>query len=95
MFMAAAKALSKVTAETCTNKDDPLLPPISDMVSTVKIIAHAIALQCIADGKAGRHADKSADEIKQIIEDTYWEPAYARFKIDDTRWSDHESQAPH
>ena len=45
--------------------------------------------------RRGAHADKSADEIKQIIEDTYWEPAYARFKIDDTRWSDHESKAPH
>jgi malate dehydrogenase (oxaloacetate-decarboxylating) len=82
MIMAAAKALASLSPAR-TDKNAPLLPPISDSRKVSLVIAQAVGRQAIADGVADP-GDPSAfaEKMRAYV----WEPVYQPYeRVDGTR----------
>lgn len=76
MIIAAAHTLCKF-APSKTNSFLPLLPSLDNAQVLAKDIAYAVA-QCAIDSG---HAQKNQDvDLKQLINDMFWEPVYLPFK---------------
>ena len=56
-----------------SDPDQPLLPAWSDVPSVAMGIAHAVAVQAVADGVAPK---RSSDELTQRIDQVHWAPDY-------------------
>ena len=55
------------------NPDSPLLPAWSDVPDVAVRIAHAVAVQAVADGVAPK---RSGDELTERIAQVRWTPEY-------------------
>jgi malate dehydrogenase (oxaloacetate-decarboxylating) len=72
-MMRVAAATLGDASPALTDPDQPLLPAWSDVPDVAIRIAHAVAVQAIADGVAPKRAD---EEISQRIEQVHWNPEY-------------------
>lgn len=76
MIVAAAHTLRKF-APSKANSFLPLLPSLDNAQVLAKEIAYAVAQCAIESG----HAQKNQDvDLKQLIDDMFWEPEYLPFK---------------
>jgi malate dehydrogenase (oxaloacetate-decarboxylating) len=73
MMRVAAATLGEASP-ALTDPDQPLLPAWVDVPDVAVRIAHAVAVQAVADGVAPRRSD---DELAQRITDVRWIPDYA------------------
>ncbi len=73
MFMAAAEALSSCSP-ALRDHGVALLPSLSDVRKVSKKIAIAVAVQAVRENVANQ---ASEDELRQCIDDAFWEPVYA------------------
>lgn len=76
MILAAANTLSKFAP---SKKDSflPLLPSLGNAQTVAKEIALAVAQCAIESGFAQKNQD---DDLKQLIENMFWEPRYLPFR---------------
>ncbi len=76
MIMAAAKTLASLSPSR-SDKNAPLLPPISDSREVSFLVAVAVGRQAIAEGLAEIENPKSLeDEIREYV----WEPVYQPYE---------------
>jgi len=76
MVKAAATELIR-HLPTQTNKEDSLLPPLSEARNLGRLIAHAVGKQAIQDGQAQINGE---DALSREIEANIWEPKYQLYK---------------
>jgi malate dehydrogenase (oxaloacetate-decarboxylating) len=76
MIMAAAKALAALSP-TLTDKDAPLLPPISDARRVSLAVAEAVGRQAMADGLSDV---EEVDTLRRMLREYVWEPVYVPFE---------------
>ena len=76
MFMSAAEALSNCSP-ALDNSQGSLLPPLDEIREVSRKIAVAVALQAQQDGVAD---PMSAEQLKQSLDVTVWEPRYHSIK---------------
>lgn len=74
MLMASSYALAEYAA---THNENELLPSLNDIRKVSKFIAEAVYKQAIADGVTPEVSD---EEIKEAIDNNFWEPAYRPYK---------------
>jgi malate dehydrogenase (oxaloacetate-decarboxylating) len=72
-MMGAAAATLGDASPALTDPDLPLLPEWSDVPDVAIRIAHAVAVQAVADGVAPK---RSADELAERIAEVRWVPEY-------------------
>ena len=72
-MMGVAAATLGDSSPALTNPDRPLLPAWSDVPDVARRIAHAIAVQAVADGVAPKRSD---DELTERITQVRWIPEY-------------------
>lgn len=72
MMRAAAAALGEASP-ALADPDAALLPAWSDVPGVALRIAHAVAVQAVADGVA---PDRNPDQLRQRIDEVRWTPAY-------------------
>ncbi|HEX9831543.1 MAG TPA: NAD-dependent malic enzyme [Mycobacterium sp.] len=72
MMRVAAAALGEASP-ALVDPDQPLLPEWSDVPDVAVRIAHAVAVQAVADGVAPKRSD---DELAQRITEVRWVPDY-------------------
>jgi malate dehydrogenase (oxaloacetate-decarboxylating) len=72
-MMGAAAATLGDASPALTDPDLPLLPAWSDVPDVAIRIAHAVAVQAVADGVAPK---RSADELAERIAEVRWIPEY-------------------
>ena len=73
-MMRVAAATLGDASPALSDPDQPLLPAWSDVPSVAIGIAHAVAVQAVADGVAPK---RSSDELNQRIAQVHWAPDYA------------------
>lgn len=78
MFLAAAKALSKVSP-SAKNPNANLLPPVSDLREVSLQIALAVAEQAYKEGLS-TIPNLSMDRVETLIRNKIWEPRYLPYK---------------
>ncbi|WP_158751008.1 NAD-dependent malic enzyme [Acidobacterium sp. S8] len=76
MVKAAATELIR-HLPTQTNKEDSLLPPLSEARNLGRLIAHAVGQRAIQDGQAQINGE---DALNREIEANIWEPKYQLYK---------------
>jgi len=76
MLMAASKALANQAPMVQTG-EGALLPPLSEIRETSKLIAFAVARQAQADGVA---LMSSEEHVRDTIEANFWTPRYRRYR---------------
>jgi malate dehydrogenase (oxaloacetate-decarboxylating) len=76
MIMAAAKALAALSPAR-TDKDAPLLPPMSDSRKVSRAVARAVGRQAIADGVANTVDETFFDEELSAY---VWDPVYLPYE---------------
>jgi malate dehydrogenase (oxaloacetate-decarboxylating) len=72
-MMGIAAAMLGDASPALANPDQPLLPAWSDVPDVAVRIAHAVAVQAVADGVAPK---RSSDELTERIAQVRWTPAY-------------------
>jgi malate dehydrogenase (oxaloacetate-decarboxylating) len=72
-MMGVAAATLGDSSPALTNPDRPLLPAWSDVPDVAIRIAHAVAVQAVADGVAPKRSD---DELTERITQVRWIPEY-------------------
>jgi len=72
-MMRVAAATLGDASPALTDPDQPLLPAWSDVPETAVRIAHAVAVQAVADGVARKRSD---EEITERIAQVRWRPEY-------------------
>ena len=72
-MMRVAAATLGDASPALTNPDQPLLPAWSDVPDVAVRIAHAVAVQAVADGVAPK---RSADQLNERIAQVRWTPEY-------------------
>jgi len=72
-MMRIAAAMLGDASPALANPDQPLLPAWSDVPDVAVRIAHAVAVQAVADGVAPK---RSSDELTERIAQVRWTPAY-------------------
>ncbi len=73
MIRTAARALAQ-TAPALHDPAGPLLPPLPEIRTVSREIAFAVGIEAQRQGHA---AKTSPDELKQKIDESFWEPAYS------------------
>jgi malate dehydrogenase (oxaloacetate-decarboxylating) len=73
-MMRVAAATLGDASPALTSPDQPLLPAWSDVPDVAVHIAHAVAIQAVADGVAPK---RSEDELTERIAHVRWTPEYA------------------
>jgi malate dehydrogenase (oxaloacetate-decarboxylating) len=73
-MMRVAAATLGDASPALTSPDQPLLPAWSDVPDVAVHIAHAVAIQAVADGVAPK---RSEDELTERIAQVRWTPEYA------------------
>jgi malate dehydrogenase (oxaloacetate-decarboxylating) len=82
MIMAAAKTLASLSPAR-NDKNEALLPPISDSRKVGLIVGEAVAHQAVADGVA---AAATGETMKERIDAYVWEPVYLPYeRVDSPR----------
>jgi malate dehydrogenase (oxaloacetate-decarboxylating) len=76
MFMAAGKKIAELSP-TVTDKDGPLLPPVTELRSVAIAVAQAVARQAQADGVAD---PCDAATLDARIAARVWEPRYRPYR---------------
>ena len=72
-MMRVAAATLGDASPALVNPDQPLLPAWSDVLDIAVRIAHAVAIQAVADGVAPQRSD---DELTERIAHVRWTPEY-------------------
>jgi malate dehydrogenase (oxaloacetate-decarboxylating) len=72
MMRAAATALGDASP-ALTDPDAPLLPAWADLPDVVVEIAHAVAVQAVADGVA---PERTPEQLRRRIDEVRWIPEY-------------------
>jgi malate dehydrogenase (oxaloacetate-decarboxylating) len=72
-MMRIAAATLGDASPALADPDQPLLPAWSDVPDVAVRIAHAVAVQAMADGVAPK---RSSDELTERIAQVRWTPAY-------------------
>jgi malate dehydrogenase (oxaloacetate-decarboxylating) len=72
-MMRVAAATLGDASPALDNPDSPLLPAWSDVPDVAMRIAHAVAVQAVADGVAPK---RSGDELAERIAQVRWIPEY-------------------
>ena len=73
-MMRVAAATLGDASPALSDPDQPLLPAWSDVPAVAMGIAHAVAVQAVADGVAPK---RSSDELTQRIAQVHWIPEYS------------------
>lgn len=79
MLMKASLTLSE-QSPALSDKTEPLLPRLDDILDVSKKIAFAVGKMAVSQGHADKHTD---EEIMKAIEDTFWEPSYIDYELDE------------
>lgn len=74
LLMIASDVLAEAAQQSAS---DSLLPPLTQSRAISEKIAFAVARQAIKEGLAPAQTD---DELKQVITDHFWEPAYRQYR---------------
>src|ERR1700753_1825435 len=72
MMRVAAATLGEASP-ALDDPDGSLLPAWTDVLEIAKRIAHAVAVQAVADGIAPK---RSGDELSRRITEVHWDPGY-------------------
>lgn len=75
MLLIASDALAE-SASVLNDLHAPLLPGVDQTEAVAKRIAYAIGMQAIKEG----HSDVEPAKLKQLIEDTFWQPKYLPYR---------------
>jgi malate dehydrogenase (oxaloacetate-decarboxylating) len=77
MVKAAATELIR-RLPTQKDKDDSLLPPLSEARNLGRVIAQAVGKQAIQDGQA---EVSNEDALNRELEANIWEPEYEQYEL--------------